>query len=334
MIAALRTGLGKIPGGRLIALGTRPADETHWFAQMLNGGADYSQSHFAKPDAPLFQRRTWLTANPSLKAMPDLERTIRRESRAARLDENVRASFKSLRLNMGTSDTVSQLLLDVEMWKGIEGEAAQDGRCWWGVDLGTSAAQSAVSAYWPETGRLEALAAFPSEPGLGERGIRDSVGNLYEKCATRGELIQTGGLAVNVSALLEAALDLFGKPSGVASDRWREPELRDALKLAHIPLTRLELRGMGFKDGAEDVRAFVRACLEGLVTPLPSLLLASAVGEARTMTDPAGNRKLAKNSQGGRRMRARDDAAAAAILAVGLAMRQPKRSAGGYFGLV
>jgi len=32
------TGLGKIPDGRLIALGTRPADDSHWFARMLKDG--------------------------------------------------------------------------------------------------------------------------------------------------------------------------------------------------------------------------------------------------------------------------------------------------------
>ena len=40
---------------RLIALGTRPSDESHWFAQMLSGGADYAQTHAAKPEAPKFQ---------------------------------------------------------------------------------------------------------------------------------------------------------------------------------------------------------------------------------------------------------------------------------------
>ena len=41
MLAALKTGLGKIPGSRLVALGTRPADSLHWFAKMLQpGGAD------------------------------------------------------------------------------------------------------------------------------------------------------------------------------------------------------------------------------------------------------------------------------------------------------
>ena len=334
MISALRTGLGKVPDGRLIALGTRPADAGHWFAHMLAARADYSQEHAASVDEPPFQKKTWLKSNPSLPFMPDLEKVIRREARAARLDESMLASFRALRLNQGVSDVVSQLLIDLDVWKGIEGDALAEGKVWWGVDLGTSAAQSAIAAYWPDTGRLEALAAFPTEPDLAARGLRDGVGRLFEQCFKRGELITTGGAAVDVSALLEAALELFGPPSGIASDRWREPELRDALKAAHIPLAKLELRGMGFKDGAEDVRAFRRACLEGKVTPLPSLLLASAISEARTISDAAGNSKLAKNSQGGRRMRARDDAAAAAILAVGLASRQPKRASGAYFGLV
>jgi len=58
---------------------------------------------------------------------------------------------------------------------------------------------------------------------------------------------------------------------------------------------------MGFQDGAADVRAFRRACAEGRVTPLASRLLRSAMSEARTVSDPAGNSKLCKGSQGGRR---------------------------------
>ena len=49
------------------------------------------------------------------------------------------------------------------------------------------------------------------------------------------------------------------------------------------------------------------------------------MSEARTVSDPAGNAKLSKGSQGGRRLRARDDAAAAAILAVAAGVRQPVR---------
>ena len=77
-----------------------------------------------------------------------------------------------------------------------------------------------MSAFWPDTGRLAALAAFPSEPNLAERGLRDGVGALYRRCAERGELLTLGGHAVDVGALLAAALERFGRPVAVSSDRW------------------------------------------------------------------------------------------------------------------
>ena len=64
------------------------------------------------------------------------------------------------------------------------------------------------------------------------------------------------------------------------------------------PGAELVVRGMGFKDGAEDVRGFRRALADGRVTPIPSLLLRSAMAEARTISDPAGNAKLSKSTQG------------------------------------
>ena len=130
---------------------------------------------------------------------------------------------------------------------------------------------------------------------------------------------------MDVRELLEVALARFGRPSAVVADRWREAELRDGLHAAGVPVVALTLRGMGYRDGGKDVRAFRKACLQGRVTPLPSLLLRSAMAEARTVSDPAGNAKLSKGSQGGRRLRARDDAAAAAILAVGVGSRQGYR---------
>ena len=157
-------------------------------------------------------------------------------------------------------------------------KACGGGRGVWGLDLGTSpAAMSAVACYWPATGALEALAAFPREPSLAERGLRDGVGSLYQQCATRGELIQCGGRAVDIAELLQAALTRFGPPARVVADRWREAELYDALNAAGVPRAVTETRGQGFKDGAEDVRSFRRACLEGRVTPAPSLRLCCKV---------------------------------------------------------
>ena len=332
MLAAIRTGLGKVPDSKLIALGTRPADDSHWFAKMLAGSAAYAQVHAARPTDSPFRVATWRKANPSLDHLPSLAAELREEAHLARSDPSMLAAFRALRLNGGTSDVLVSALLDAETWERIEGEAAIEGRPVWGLDLGTTAAMSAVAAYWPATGRLEAVAAFPALPDLGERGLRDGVGRLYLDMQRRGELVISGEHAVDIGGLLREALERFGAPVALAADRWREGELRDALKLAGVPLAALELRGQGFKDGGLDVRAFRRAVAEGAVTPWRSLLLTAAMGEARTVSDPAGNAKLAKRGEGARRTRAKDDAAAAAILAVALGVRRPARTVGAYLG--
>ena len=324
MLVALETGMGKVPGSRIIALGTRPAAEGHWFAKWLGGnGVSYAQIHAADPSDPPFRISTWRKANPSLDHLPSLRAKLEEEAVTAKRDPEMLAAFRARRLNLGTADVGESLLLEAELWEAIMGDAPADGPCYWGVDLSTSAAQSAIAAYWPRTKRLEVVAAFPNDPSLIERGLRDGVGRLYQDCADRGELLQLGGAAVDVAALVRAARERWGAPLGIACDRWREAELRDALQAAALPVAALELRGQGFRDGAEDVRSFRRACLEGKVTPVQSVLLASAMAAARTVSDPSGNSKLSKGSEGGRRLRARDDAAAAAILAVALAERHP-----------
>ena len=272
-----------------------------------------------------FSARTWRKANPSLDHMPDLEAAIRDEAKLARIDPAMLAAFRALRLNLGTSDVEIQVLLDAALWASCERVAARPGPMVWGIDLGTSQAQSAIAAFWPQTGALSCLAAFPEQPSLEERGLRDGCGRLYRDCADRGELLTLGQRAVDVGALLRAGMERFGKPDLVVADRWREAELRDALDKAGVPMAALEVRGMGYRDGAEDIRQFRRACAEGKVAPSPSLLLRSAMAEARTISDPSGNQKLAKGSEGGRRMRAKDDASAAAILAVSAGVRQPAK---------
>lgn len=329
LAAAVRTALGKRKGARMILIGTRPASPAHFFARLLaeDDPSVYAQVHAAKPDDPPFAKRTWRKANPALDhGLPAME-TFMAEARLAKRDPAELATFRALRLNQGTHDTEQAMLLDAATWAAIEGSAERAGPCIWGADLGTSAAQSAVSGYFPSTGRLEAVAAFPSEPSLAERGLADGVGRLYLDCEERGELITTGGAAVALAPLFAEALQRFGRPAAIAADRWREKEARDALQAAGVPRCPLHLRGMGWRDGGEDVRQFRRAVLEGRVIAVPSLLIRSAMAEARVLIDPAGTAKLAKGAEGGRRARARDDAVAAAILAVAQGQRTPEAPA-------
>ena len=341
MLSALRTGLGKIPNSRFVALGTRPSDTGHWFALLLSGGADYSQVHAArgasdegKADPP-FQVRTWRKANPSLSAMPALLAELRGEAQEARRDPSMLASFEALRLNLGTGETLQSSLLDADTWERIEVEgAAHDHEGYsLGIDLGQNAAMSAAAGYWPSTGALDALAVFPELPSLKERGLSDGVGRLYSLMAERGELLQAGRRVSDVLALLREALRRWGAPAVITCDRWREAELRQSLESVAFPLTSLVVRGQGFKDGAADVRSFRAACLAGKVSPVKSLLLRSAMAEARVVMDVSANAKLAKKTQGGRRAIARDDAVAAAILAVASGCRLYRPSGGGSSGL-
>ena len=76
---------------------------------------------------------------------------------------------------------------------------------------------------------------------------------------------------------------------------WTDGEKRrrgDALDKAGVPVAVVEVRGMGFMDGGADVRAFRRAFADGRVRPAPSLLLRSAMAEARTISGPGRQQQI------------------------------------------
>lgn len=321
-LQAIRTGLGKVPGSKLIALGTRAADDGHWFSRLLRTAA-YRQVHSARPSDPPFRVRTIRRANPSFDHLPSLRARIRAEAADAKIDPDALASYKALRLNQGVSDVARSVLLDGDTWMRAEGAGwlGRGGPYVLGLDLGQNQAMSAAAGYW-RGGLLDAVAVFPERPSLEARGLTDGCGRLYVHMRDRGELVQGGGRVADIGALLDTVLDRWGRPVAIVIDRWREAELRQHLEAIRFPMATVETRGQGFRDGGQDVRDFRAAVLGGHVRPVESLLMRSAMYEARVVSDPAGNRKLAKGSQGGRRYRAKDDAAAAAILAVSAGYRQ------------
>ena len=327
MFAALETAKGKIPDARLIALGTRPASGGSWFAKLLEGGPHiYAQSHAAPPDAALDDVTAWERANPSLSHFAALRGAVEREAARALADASLAPMFKALRLNAGVADTEGATLIDAASWERCEADdlPPRSGPLVLGVDLGGASAMTAAAAYWPRTGRLEAMAWFPAVPSLAERGLRDGVGRLYVELAERGELKTTRGRTVPVADVMRWALETWGRPAVLAADRFKQAEMQQAIDDAGLSVG-VVWRGQGFRDGSEDVRAFRRSVLDGRVTAPPSLLIRSALSEAVTVSDSSGNEKLAKQTEGGRRLRARDDVAAAAILAVAEGQRRASR---------
>ena len=324
MRAAMVTSLGKLPGSRMIALGTRPASNLHWFSRMLNGACDYAQSHTVSKDdmeRRPFQRRTWLKANPSLPAMPDLEDRLRKEAEEARHDPALRASFLALRLNGGVSDVDNRdLIVTPAVWaRCLEApEGLPAGDTTWGVDLGGADALSAIACCW-ETGRLDTLAMFGGAQTIDERARGDSTGPLYSLALKDGELLIAERRIPDVRTLFREGAKRWGMPRRIVCDRWRIDELKDALDEDDLPwrTVRLIARGQGFKDGSSAVRAWRKAAVSTRILPVkPSRLLTAQLAEAVAVCDAAANEKLARDAEGGRRKRSRDDVVAAALLAV------------------
>ena len=132
--SAIRSRLGKLPGSRLFAIGTRSADAAHWFSRLLKrSGVVYA----ADSDADPFDPATWEAANPSLPHLPELRKVYEREAAEAAADPSLLPPFRALRCNMGAVDHEVAVLLEAADWQRAEVDIlpAAAGAAVWGVDL-------------------------------------------------------------------------------------------------------------------------------------------------------------------------------------------------------
>jgi phage terminase large subunit-like protein len=324
--ATLLSGLGK-RGGRCLIISTSASDDAHPFSQWLDAPptGTYVQEHRPAPGLPADDMESLLIANPGAKAGigSTAEWLQAQAQRAIARGGSALSSFRLYNRNERVSGEARGLLLTVDEWLGAEVSdlPPREGGCVVGVDLGGSASMSAAALYWPNTGRLEAFGAFPTAPSLSDRGQADGVRDRYVEMENRGELVTMGDKIVPAPALLRTIMDrLEGWPIlCMTADRYRQAEFEEALAAAQIRVP-VVWRGQGFKDGGEDCERFRSAVYDGQVQVLPSLLLRSAFSDAVTLSDPAGNMKLAKARSTGR-----IDAAAATVLAVAEGARRRAR---------
>ena len=257
-----------------------------------------------------------------MKHLPSLKAEIKALAAAAKRDGVLLQSFKSLRLNMGLPDTVSGVLLEADVWESIEGEAEREGEYVLGLDLGGSTAQSAAAAWWPKTGRLEGFAVFPTSPDLATRATNDGAGSLYSECHRRGELLLAGDMVSDVAELLSEALSRWGKPAAIAADRFKKAELIGHLNALAFPTAALVLRGMGYRDGSEDVPRISVSGPTGPCNAGQELVAQGIHGGGAACGRRCGQLEAGERlRRGRRRSRAKDDIVAAAILAVAVGRR-------------
>lgn len=324
--STLLSGLGKRSGKALI-ISTSASDDQHSFSQWIDDPppGTFVQEHRPSPGLPADDLDSLLEANPGSKSnIGSSVQWLRAQAqRAIARGGSALSSFRLYNRNERVSGERRDMLLTADDWLGAEVSELppREGGAVVGIDLGGSASMSAACLYWPNTGRLEAFGAFPSNPSLSDRGARDGVRDRYVEMHDRGELFVLGDRVVPAAMFLQQIMHaLDGAPvTCLTADRYRQAEFEEAMAAANVREPAV-WRGQGFKDGAEDVERFRRAVFDGEVSASPSLLLRSAFADAVTVADVSNNQKLAKARATGR-----IDAAAAAILAVAEGQRRKAR---------
>ena len=129
MFNALNTAMSKVPGCRLIALGTRPERDDHWFSKLLDGGADYSLEYKSEARKTWWSMKSIRKANPAYDYLPSLREDLLHAREKARADDEERQSFIAYRLNQGVPETLDTLenLIDLPVFQDIEAPEVEIG---------------------------------------------------------------------------------------------------------------------------------------------------------------------------------------------------------------
>lgn len=322
---AILSGLGKRDGKALI-ISTSAPDDTNTFSRWMDEPppGTYVQEHRPLAGLPPDDLESLLIANPGARERigSTPEWLVAQAKRAIARGGSALSSFRNLNRNERVASDDRSVLITIDEWLAAEvapdALPDRDGPVVMGVDLGGSRSMSAAALYWPVTGRLECVGAFPSQPGLADRGASDGVSGRYVEMADRGELRTMGDTTVPVDRFLADVVAMLDgqAPAAIVGDRFRHAEFVEALRGAGLDRVLCVWRGMGWRDGSEDVERFRRALFEARIRTTPSLLLRSAFSDAITLVDPAGNHKLVRGRSTGR-----IDAAAATVIAVAQGVR-------------
>ena len=323
---SLFTAQGKV-GSRLKlilcgTLGPMATGAGHWWWDKVHDGTK------GRTYVQLFQGdvETWdqwptiRKANPLIGLDAHTRKVILEERDEARGDTRLRARFCTFRLNRPSLDE-SQVLLTTLDWERIVARDTPErqGRPIVGVDLGGGRAWSAAVALYPN-GRVECKAVAPGIPDLAAQEVRDRVpGGTYSRLFDLGQLDIAEGLRVQKpEQLWDMIRETWGKPQVIVLDRFRLPEFQDAVGNR----VRLEPRVTRMSEAAFDIRALRALALDGgLAVDLDSqALLATSLSSAIIKADESGSFRLVKK---GTNNTARDDCAAALLLAAGALARKP-----------
>jgi phage terminase large subunit-like protein len=274
-------------------------------------------------DDPFKDESCWYKVNPSLQyGLPGLK-YLREQVTQARGMPSKEALVR--RVNFCEWTEADSPWISGDVWFGCQPEEPIPAEALYGR---TGVAGLDLSSTQDLTALVVALDPVPDDPvvrlipffwlpgdGLKDKADKDRVPYIAWRDA--GYLEALPGRAVNKLAVLHRLSELCAQYElrSIAYDRWRIEDFKALIEQEGISLPPLVPFGQGFKDMAPAVDEYERLMLNQQVRHDGNPVMTWCMANAVLMTDPAGNRKIAKERATGR-----VDGAVAAVMAIGTQM--------------
>lgn len=309
----LDTALGARAEPLMLVISTQAATDLAPMSELIDYGlrvergevkdpSFYLALFTAPPELDPWAQKTWKLANPALGDFRSLDDVKRMALQAQRMPSRA-ASFRNLILNQRV-DTTAQFL-SAAVWKPCNGVVDVDSlkgrRCFGGLDLSASRDLTAlVLVFAADDGTYDALPFFwlPADD-LADREDTDRV--PYQQWRDDGYLLTCPGRTIDPNAVALKIADLHGEYNieVLAYDRWRINDLQRSLDAIGCSAP-LAPHGQGFKDMSPSIDVMERTILDSRLRHGGHPILTWCASNAKTQSDPAGNRKLDKQKSTGR----------------------------------
>ena len=270
---------------------------------------------------PIKDEKCWEKANPSLRyGLPGIK-YLREQVREARGMPGKESIVR--RLNFCQWVEAEAPWISADAWFACEDKTFDRAmligrRCWGGLDLSSTQDLTALALFFePDADdphwRLQAWFWLPGD-GLIDKADKDRVPYLAWREA--GHLEAMPGRAINKLAVLKRLAEVaeMYDLQEVGYDRWRIEDFKALMDQEGISLPLVPF-GQGFKDMAPAVDEFERMLLGRTLRHNGNPVMTWCAANAVIVSDPAGNRKVAKEKATGR-----VDGVVAAIMAAGRTM--------------
>lgn len=286
--------------------------EYHQFGGEVCAGARQDDTFFAyicsldDGDDPFNDESCWIKANPSL-GVTIQEKYLRDQVTQARGMPAKESLVKRVNFCIWT-EAISPWI-GYEPWRNSGQDPVEDfelyGRtCYGGLDLSSTTDLTALvlafepvehDPYW----RVLPFFWLPAD-GLVEKADKDRV--EYPVWKTQGHLETTPGKAISKLHVLHRIAqlaDLFDIAS-LSYDRWRIADLKQLAEDEGVALPPMVEFGQGFKDMAPAVDQLETLISNDQLRHNNNPVLTWCAANAVVVSDPAGNRKIAKDKATGR----------------------------------